>query len=137
MEITEKVLEPIQQFNMENRIVLGAFNKQSLYAARIRSAVRGMNLLTSFATEEVIEFIAMPDVVLNLNKHMPKGAILQIPLTEIPLIPHLIMDKARELGLKVQVWTVNDPEEMQWLIEDLNVDGIMTDNPATLEALLN
>ncbi len=137
MEITEKVLELIQQFNMENRIVLGAFNKQSLDAARIRSAVRGMNLLTSFATEEVIEFIAMPDAVLDLNKHRPKGAILQIPLTEIPLIPHLIMDKARELGLKVQVWTVNDPEEMQWLIEDLNVDGIMTDNPATLEALLN
>lgn len=137
MEITEKVLDLIQQFNLENRIVMGAFNKESLDAARIRSAVRGMNLLTSFATEEVIEFIALPDEVFNLNKHRPKGAILQIPLTEIPLIPHLIMDKARALGLKVQVWTVNDPGEMRWLIEDLNVDGIMTDNPAILEAVLN
>ncbi|MCP4114740.1 MAG: glycerophosphodiester phosphodiesterase [Desulfobacteraceae bacterium] len=137
IEITEKVLDLIQEFDMEDRIVMGAFNKESLDAARIRSAVRGMNLLTSFATEEVIEFLALPDGVLDLNKHRPKGAILQIPLAEIPLIPPLIMDKARELDLKVQVWTVNDPGDMEWLINDLKVDGIMTDNPAVLEALLN
>jgi glycerophosphoryl diester phosphodiesterase len=37
--------------------------------------------------------------------------------------------------MKIHPWTVNDPAEMQALI-DRGVDGIITDDPATLEGLL-
>jgi glycerophosphoryl diester phosphodiesterase len=43
--------------------------------------------------------------------------------------------KARELNLKVHGWTVNEHEEMVRLI-DLGVDGIITDYPTALLALL-
>ncbi len=39
--------------------------------------------------------------------------------------------EARSLGLKVVVWTVNDPARMETLI-DLGVDGIITDYPDRL-----
>jgi glycerophosphoryl diester phosphodiesterase len=46
------------------------------------------------------------------------------------------MAKARVLGLKVQVWTVNDPVEMRWLANEMKVDGIMTDHPPSLEEVI-
>lgn len=42
---------------------------------------------------------------------------------------------AHELGLAVNVWTVNDPEDMRAMIA-LGVDGIITDLPALLQSLL-
>ena len=50
------------------------------------------------------------------------------------MVPALI-DRAHEHGLQVHVWTIDDPEEMNRLI-DLGVDGIMTDEPAILKAVL-
>ena len=43
--------------------------------------------------------------------------------------------EARTLGLKVLPWTVNDPSEMRRLI-DLGVDGIITDYPDRLRAVM-
>lgn len=46
--------------------------------------------------------------------------------TDRPLI-----DRAHQLGLMINVWTVNDPARMRELIE-LGVDGIITDHPQSL-----
>ena len=43
--------------------------------------------------------------------------------------------RAHEHGLAVHVWTIDDPAEMERLI-DLGVDGVMTDRPSALEAVL-
>jgi glycerophosphoryl diester phosphodiesterase len=42
---------------------------------------------------------------------------------------------AHERGLQVHVWTVDDPAEVETML-DLGVDGIMTDRPAMLRELL-
>ena len=42
---------------------------------------------------------------------------------------------AHKLGLRVVVWTVNDPDDMASLIE-MGVDGIITDYPDRLKAVL-
>ena len=43
--------------------------------------------------------------------------------------------EAHDLGLKVNVWTVNKESDMKWLIEN-NVDFITTNNPLLLQSIL-
>jgi glycerophosphoryl diester phosphodiesterase len=42
---------------------------------------------------------------------------------------------ARALGLRVDVWTINEPEEMRRLL-DLGADTIMTKRPDLLAGIL-
>ena len=44
--------------------------------------------------------------------------------------------QAQDLGMKVNVWTVNKPEDMQYFI-DLGVDFITTDDPLQTIELIN
>jgi glycerophosphoryl diester phosphodiesterase len=37
----------------------------------------------------------------------------------------------------VQVWTIDDPNEMRQFKNDKEVDAIMTDDPALLESVIN
>jgi len=46
-----------------------------------------------------------------------------------------LIDHAREAGLTVFVYTVNDPAEMKALI-DAGVDGLFTDFPQRLDQIL-
>jgi glycerophosphoryl diester phosphodiesterase len=46
-----------------------------------------------------------------------------------------LLDRARAAGLRVVVWTVNEPATMQWLL-DSGVDGIITDRPDLLREVL-
>ncbi len=61
----------------------------------------------------------------------------QIPIQQygITLADRSLVSRAHELGLQVHVWTIDDPVEMHRLI-DLDVDGIMTDEPALLKTVL-
>ena len=45
------------------------------------------------------------------------------------------INKCHELGLTVNVWTVNDKKDMQWFI-DMGVDYITTDKPDVLKRML-
>jgi glycerophosphoryl diester phosphodiesterase len=65
------------------------------------------------------------------------GGCAQVPVRQGPL---LILDKrfvagAHRAGLPVHVWTIDDPVEMERLL-DLGVDGIMTDRPSVLKEVL-
>ena len=45
------------------------------------------------------------------------------------------MKEAQALGLQVLAWTVNEPPQIEAML-DLGVDGIMTDSPSALREVL-
>ena len=65
------------------------------------------------------------------------GACAQVPPTVkgVPLVHQRFVDAAHDQGLAVHVWTIDDAEEMQRLL-DIGVDGIMTDRPTVLRDVL-
>ena len=62
---------------------------------------------------------------------------LQVPAAvgETVVVDESFVARAHDHGLAVHVWTIDEPDEMERLI-DLGVDGIMTDRPSVLEAIL-
>lgn len=62
---------------------------------------------------------------------------LQVPIRfrGLPVVTRAFVEAAHRRGLQVHVWTVDELEQMRWLI-DLGVDGIMSDQPARLVELV-
>ncbi len=140
--IVDKVLDLIQAYEMEDRLVFGSFHQICLEEVRARAAQRGMNVLTSLAAEEVVTFFLTPLEEMARGDYAPPGKLLQVPVEHeldgetMQVVSAEFMEKARAAGLKVQVWTVNDPEEMRWLADEMKVAGIMTDDPEGLREVM-
>jgi glycerophosphoryl diester phosphodiesterase len=62
---------------------------------------------------------------------------LQVPAAvgDTVVVSELFVERAHDHGLAVHVWTIDEPDEMERLV-GLGVDGIMTDRPSVLEAIL-
>ena len=67
----------------------------------------------------------------------PRHHALQVPIVfnGVTVVTPEFVEKAHANDLAVHVWTINDEDEMRWLI-DIGVDGIMTDRPSLLEKVL-
>ena len=61
------------------------------------------------------------------------GNAAQIPVRQGPLtvLTKGFLKRAHRLGIKVHVWTIDEPHEMNRLL-NLGVDGVMTDRPVVL-----
>jgi glycerophosphoryl diester phosphodiesterase len=140
--IVDEVLDLIQAYEMEDRLIFGSFHQVCLEEVRARAARRGMNVLTSLAAEEVVTFFLTPREAMVRGDYVPPGKLLQVPVEHeidgewVQVVSAEFMDKARAAGLEVQVWTVNDPAEMRWLADEMKVAGIMTDDPEGLREVM-
>jgi glycerophosphoryl diester phosphodiesterase len=54
---------------------------------------------------------------------------------QFPIVDRRFVRTAHRRGVAVHVWTIDDAGEMRRLL-DLGVDGIMTDRPTDLKAVL-
>ena len=74
----------------------------------------------------------------DLYKKKIPGDCLQIPIYQygIKLATKRFVKYVQGIGLKIHVWTINDEDTMQRLI-DIGVDGIITDRPKALKDLLS
>jgi glycerophosphoryl diester phosphodiesterase len=141
--IVEDVLDLIQAHDMVDRLVMGSFSKAALEGLRQRAAGRGMNLVTSLAEEEVFTFFLTSLEEMTRGDYVPPGKLLQVPVDhevgdkKVQVVGPQFMAKARALGLKVHVWTVNDRKQMRWLVDEMGVDGIITDDPGLLQETMD
>ncbi len=66
-----------------------------------------------------------------------RGAFAHVPmkLGRMPIHSERVIGRAHEMGIRVIVWTVDDPATMRTLL-DAGVDGIITDRPDVLRDVL-
>ncbi len=65
------------------------------------------------------------------------AACVQVPVSTrgVTVIDSHFVEESHDRGLQVHIWTIDDPDEMRRLL-DLGVDGLMTDRPTVLKAVL-
>ncbi|WP_428263063.1 glycerophosphodiester phosphodiesterase [Haliangium sp.] len=122
-----RVVELVRRLRATDRVVLASFHYHTILTVR----ALGYEGRTSLARPEVVALLLGPRRALRV---MPgRGQLVQIPTHAGPLTlaTPRFLDKCHQLGLRVDFWTINDPEEARRLL-DLGADGIMTDDPAAI-----
>ncbi len=119
----EPLIDALRRHDCLDRVCIGSFSDRRL--RRIRKAL-GDRLCTSFGPVQIASLRL-------LRRPLGRGQVAQIPVRQGPIelaTPSLIAAAHRH-GLQVHLWTIDDPAEMERLL-DLGVDGIMTDRPQVL-----
>lgn len=124
----------IQAADALDRVCVGSFHGRRI--GRLRRRL-GPGLCTSMGPLELLRLRAAAWGLLPPGWVPLAAGCAQIPPRHwgVPLADRSLIDTAHALGLQVHVWTVNDQPSMRRLL-DLGVDGIMTDHPAALRAVL-
>lgn len=127
---------------------LSDLNREDLAAAKIVKALRKHGVLErtdiiAFSINACLAFEKLvPDTrIYYLNGDLPPKSVKKLGLSGIDYSMKTLrkhpqwVKQAHDLGLEVNVWTVDSKEDMQYFI-DLGVDYITTDYPERLQALL-
>lgn len=130
-EVVEPLAALLSRTNTLDRVCLGSFSDRRLEFFRDRF---GDEVCTSMGPKGVARLRAAS---FGLGRKVPPGDCLQVPTHtgKVPLVDRRFLRRAHRASLQVHVWTIDDVEEMHRLL-DLGVDGIMTDRPAVLRAVL-
>lgn len=98
--------------------------------------VSGGSIPTAASRWEILWFFVFARLRLE-SLLRPAYVALQVPPRHrgIALVTLRFLAAARNRGLRVDVWTINDPSEMRWLL-DLGADTIMTDRSEELAKVL-
>ncbi|MCH7787836.1 MAG: glycerophosphodiester phosphodiesterase [Acidobacteria bacterium] len=125
--VADPLMDLLRAMDAIDRVCVASFSSKRL--SRIRAAA-GPGLCTALAPSEVATLRAG-------SVRGIKGNCVQIPTTTkgIRLATPRMIDRAHRAGLSVHIWTINDPDEMNELL-DIGVDGIMTDRPSVLREVL-
>jgi glycerophosphoryl diester phosphodiesterase len=70
-----------------------------------------------------------------LRRGRPAFAHVPLQIGRLPIFADRVLRRAHELGVRVIVWTVNEPPTMHRLL-DAGVDGVITDRPDLLRDVL-
>ncbi|MCR9268386.1 MAG: glycerophosphodiester phosphodiesterase [Hyphomonadaceae bacterium] len=119
----EAMCAEIQAADAEQRVLVGSFHDQAM--AQFRQACP--NVATSMSSAEVRDFVIAARLGLSRFVRTPAMA-MQIPVSAegMDLTHPRVLAAAHARGLRVQYWTINDPDEMQALL-DAGADGLITD----------
>lgn len=128
----EPLARAIDDLKLVDRICVGAFSDRRIAYFRQRF---GAALCTSMGPLEVARLYANS---LGLPVGRAFAPCAQIPtryMGRLDLTSERFLASARDVGVEVHYWTIDEPAEMTRLL-DAGVQGIMTDLPAVLRDVL-
>tara|TARA_B100000287_G_scaffold368907_1_gene365456 strand:+ start:916 stop:1671 length:756 start_codon:yes stop_codon:yes gene_type:complete len=129
-EVAIPALKVIEALNAFDRVCIASFSSNRL------KLVKDMFPKTclSMGPKEVLKLLLSS---FGIYKKKIPGDCLQIPIYQygIKLVTSRFIKYIQSMDLKIHVWTINDADTMETLI-NMGVDGIITDKPSVLKELL-
>ncbi len=125
--IALQAIDLIRRVGAEARVTLASFSLGTLLEVR-RHGYRGP---TGLAQAEVAALVFAPRLAFRALPLTGNAAQLPLQVGPLRLDTVALVDKCHSLGIRVNYWTINEPDEAERLL-DLGADGIMTDDPAAI-----
>ena len=140
IKLTEKPIDKplcdlIRQFKMQDKVLIASFHDEAMQNFRATCP----EVVTSASRTEVRNFVLLGKVFLS-GFILPRYQSIQPPYDPseslgITIMTERFIREAHAKNIRVEPWTVNDPELIRQYIE-WGVDGIITDRPDLMVELL-
>jgi len=129
LKLAERFIDTIYAFDAQHRVLGASFHHRQV--SRIRRL--GPDIVTSFSEAEARRLLISRWCGLLSLSFPFAGKILQVPeyAGKIHVVTPGLIGKLHENKVKVQVWTINEEEDMKRLLA-MGVDGIISDDPRLL-----
>lgn len=132
-ELVHALAKLLREYKAAHRVCVASFHSQNIFLLRKIFP----EALTSFTSKEVAKYVLSINFGLGfLWKNFP-ACVFQMPEKEkgIRLLTKRFIRYCHKRGLKIQIWTINEADEMRRLLK-MGVDGLFTDDPALLIEVL-
>ena len=134
--IDEPLCDLIHKHSMHDKVLIASFHDEAMQNFRQTCP----EIATSASRTEVRNFVLLGKAFLS-GFTVPQYQSIQPPYDpkeslNIPIMTARFIREAHAKNIKVEPWTVDDPELMKRYIE-WGVDGIMTDRPDLMIEVLN
>lgn len=132
--LIDETIATVRKLGREESVLLAAAEDPIMRDLRAALARTGTRSAVGASVGDVLAFVR---AALDGAPPPPGPMALQVPpgFGDRPLVTRQFVEHAHAHGLVVHVWTVNEPAEMHRLL-DLGVDGIMSDFPGRVAAVL-
>lgn len=115
--LAHQVVGALSEIGWLDNVIISSFDRATCAAARLADATVSIGLLTGWRTDgrHALD-VAIEDGLTAIHPFFQR-------------VDRAVLDRAREVGVAVNVWTVNLDEEITAML-DFDVDTIITDEPA-------
>jgi glycerophosphoryl diester phosphodiesterase len=123
--------QELRRLERTGSVIVASFHDDAI--EKFRAAAP--DVATSAATNETATFYF--SMIEGSTPVVPAVVAFQVPasVNDVEVVTDRFVEAAHRADVAVHVWTINDVEEMARLL-DLDVDGIVSDRPTPLAALL-
>lgn len=123
--IEARLVELVHSYGLSERVLVSSFRHESLRLVREKDAQLALGLLLS--REQAQQLGSLEAVVARAQEFScfsvhPYFRLLQQWPT--------LVEVCHAASLRVFPWTVDDPQDWRFLVNDVHVDGIITNDPA-------
>lgn len=134
--LVKGVFEILTRENAFNRVVIASFHTENLKSIRKLSD----QIATSYGRAEVRLRVLLSSLGMFrfVSNFLPRHPVMQVPTTSgnLTVVTRQFIKILHKRGIKIQVWTINNRDDMEMLFK-MGVDGIMTDDPRLLLEVVN
>ncbi len=136
-DVVAPLMAALGRGDLLERVCIGTFSDERIAAIRAEFGTRVCTAASPSETRRFILRSKTPGATRRAKSTALPFQCLQVPPQHrsITIVTPSLIRLARLCDVQVHVWTVNESDEMERLL-DLGVDGLMTDRPTLLKEVL-